>query len=245
MWFGFWSRVSHPTPKRITRGIRLELFYFQKKWNIFPRFINISGLRRNVSRWKVMWAPFFGIWMVSFTSLVIFRFPEFIIKTLSIICIFSIFLLEIYVFVPGLRMVVVIKDELFLYQHRSISYMSKVGTSAPVMFCIAEEVTLYAIVLVNERILSLQLVSFCKICSPQTFLLKNPFHRYSEMTKPKITEFKYFRIGEGGEFDKEEEKNVLIWSYYYQRVSSHFQITTISRMCVCYRSNQTTRRAGT
>ncbi|PAV73993.1 hypothetical protein WR25_00480 [Diploscapter pachys] len=39
----------------------------------------------------------------------------------------------------GLRMVVVIKDELFLYQHRSISYMSKVGTSAPVMFCIAEE----------------------------------------------------------------------------------------------------------
>ncbi|EPB75130.1 hypothetical protein ANCCEY_05799 [Ancylostoma ceylanicum] len=39
----------------------------------------------------------------------------------------------------GLRMTVVIGDELFLYQHRSLSCMTRSGSSVPVMFCIAED----------------------------------------------------------------------------------------------------------
>uniref|UniRef100_A0A0K0D3B5 WD_REPEATS_REGION domain-containing protein n=1 Tax=Angiostrongylus cantonensis TaxID=6313 RepID=A0A0K0D3B5_ANGCA len=40
----------------------------------------------------------------------------------------------------GLRMTVVIGDELFLYQHRSLTCISRPGSTAPVMFSIAEEV---------------------------------------------------------------------------------------------------------
>uniref|UniRef100_A0A1I7WD60 WD_REPEATS_REGION domain-containing protein n=1 Tax=Heterorhabditis bacteriophora TaxID=37862 RepID=A0A1I7WD60_HETBA len=39
----------------------------------------------------------------------------------------------------GLRMMVVLNDEMFLYQHRSVSCMSRAGSTVPVMFCIAEE----------------------------------------------------------------------------------------------------------
>lgn len=39
----------------------------------------------------------------------------------------------------GLRMTVVIGNELFLYQHRSLSVVSRSNTATPVMFCIAEE----------------------------------------------------------------------------------------------------------
>ncbi|KAK6760766.1 hypothetical protein RB195_022003 [Necator americanus] len=41
--------------------------------------------------------------------------------------------------VDGLRMTVVIGDEIFLYQHRSLSCISRSASSGPVMFCIAEE----------------------------------------------------------------------------------------------------------
>ncbi|CAD6187487.1 unnamed protein product [Caenorhabditis auriculariae] len=39
----------------------------------------------------------------------------------------------------GMRMLFVIGNEMMLYQHRSVSCTSRAGSSAPVMFCIAEE----------------------------------------------------------------------------------------------------------
>uniref|UniRef100_W6NDT1 CBN-RBC-1 protein n=1 Tax=Haemonchus contortus TaxID=6289 RepID=W6NDT1_HAECO len=39
----------------------------------------------------------------------------------------------------GLRMTVVVGDELFLYQHRSLSSVVPFGSAAPVTFCISEE----------------------------------------------------------------------------------------------------------
>ncbi|VDO80602.1 unnamed protein product [Haemonchus placei] len=39
----------------------------------------------------------------------------------------------------GLRMTVVVGDELFLYQHRSLSSVVPFGSTAPVTFCVSEE----------------------------------------------------------------------------------------------------------